>query len=72
MTSNRQAARTADLDALSDEQFISGWRRIVGEPPAILLEDRREMIAHLVRSIPAAEDAPARNPLRRREPSSGG
>ena len=47
---------TAPLEELSQERFLWGWRQIVGEPPAVMLESRREMIALLVESAPVAED----------------
>jgi hypothetical protein len=43
-----------DLRLISDAEFISGWQRIVGEPPAAMLDDRREMIALLVDSVGVA------------------
>ncbi len=43
------------LRELTDEDFVAKWREIVGEPPSIMLEDRREMIAILV----AASGSPA-------------
>jgi hypothetical protein len=33
---------------------VAAWRAIVGEPPAIMLESRSEMIRLLVDSTPAA------------------
>lgn len=43
------------LGELTKADFIARWREIVGEPPSIMLDDRREMIAILV----AASGAPA-------------
>jgi len=34
--------------------FIAGWRTLTGEPPAIMLDCRSEMLALLVASIPVA------------------
>ena len=34
--------------------FIAHWRILTGEPPAIMLDSRSEMLALLVTSIPAA------------------
>lgn len=39
---------------LPDPHFIEGWRLITGEPPAILLDSRTEMLALLVESTPEA------------------
>ncbi|MCJ2079043.1 hypothetical protein MKK68_25985 [Methylobacterium sp. E-016] len=44
-------------DALSDiglSEFVTRWRWIVGEPPAVMLENRSEMIRILVQSMPIA------------------
>lgn len=46
------------LGELTKADFIARWREIVGEPPSIMLDDRREMIAILV----AASEAPAEAP----------
>jgi hypothetical protein len=51
----------ADIDALVDLPvgvFVSRWRFITGEPPAILLSSRTAMIALLVESVPVAPLAP--------------
>lgn len=53
------------LTQLSEAEFVSHWRSIVGEPPAIMLESRSEMIQVLVESAPAVpqqldEQAPDR------------
>ncbi|MDP4004148.1 hypothetical protein [Methylobacterium sp. NEAU K] len=39
---------------LPDAVFVERWRLITGEPPAILLSSRTEMLALLVGSTPAA------------------
>ena len=36
------------------KDFIAAWRGLVGEPPAIMLDSRSEMIRLLVESIPVA------------------
>lgn len=41
------------LADLPEAEFVSHWRSIVGEPPAIMLESRSEMIQVLVESTPA-------------------
>lgn len=43
------------LGEMTNADFVARWREIVGEPPSIMLDDRREMIAILV----AASEAPA-------------
>lgn len=58
-------ARPPTLDVLADmpqAEFVARWRSLVGEPPAIMLESRSEMIRLLVESTKAAPsrlDGPA-------------
>ncbi|PXW65876.1 hypothetical protein BY998_102203 [Methylobacterium sp. B4] len=45
----------AVLDAFADlpeAEFVSHWRSIVGEPPAIMLENGSKLIQLLVESTP--------------------
>ncbi|MCJ2005599.1 hypothetical protein [Methylobacterium sp. J-092] len=42
------------LARLSLADFVKGWRMIVGEPPSVMLDDRSEMIRHLLESVPSA------------------
>ncbi|MCJ2092086.1 MULTISPECIES: hypothetical protein [unclassified Methylobacterium] len=42
------------LTQMSHPEFIAGWKALVGEPPAAMLEDRSEMIRVLVESTPIA------------------
>ncbi|UYW27331.1 hypothetical protein [Methylorubrum extorquens] len=52
--------RLPTLDVLADlpqAEFVARWRSLVGEPPAIMLESRSEMIRLLVDST---EPAPFR------------
>ncbi len=44
------------LTRLSVADFVAGWRAIVGEPPAVVLQCRSEMIRILVASTPVALD----------------
>lgn len=46
------------LVQLSISDFIAGWHAIVGEPPAIMLESRVEMIRLLVESTPTISNYP--------------
>ena len=39
---------------ISQAAFVKGWTRIVGEPPAALLEDRSAMIEMLVETAAIA------------------
>ena len=50
-----------EQDALAElpaGDFVTRWRQIIGEPPAILLTSRSEMIALLVESVPIAPLTP--------------
>lgn len=51
-----------DLKALSEGDFVNGWTQIVGEPPAVMLPDRREMIELLVEASDIAPTAGAFRP----------
>ena len=42
------------IDDLSEDRFLAGWRSLVGEAPAAMLDDRRAMIALLVETCPIA------------------
>ena len=42
------------LNQISQTDFVTAWKALVGEPPALLLESRSEMIRILVDSIPMA------------------
>lgn len=46
--------RPDTLAHISQADFAHAWCTIVGEPPALMLESRSEMIRLLVDSIPAA------------------
>lgn len=54
------AARERDLGRLPLSVFVTRWRLITGEPPAIMLESRFEMLAILVQSVPVAPLVPVR------------
>lgn len=58
MTVGPPLPSSAELTLLTNEEFAFQWRVLVGEPPAIMLSDRAEMIRLLVRSM-----APARGAL---------
>ena len=38
-------------------EFVAAWQALVGEPPAMMLEDRSEMIRVLVESVPIVPEA---------------
>ena len=54
-SSDHAAAPKNPLDRLPLAEFVKGWRMIVGEPPSIMLDDRSDMIRHLLECEPAAE-----------------
>ncbi len=60
---NRQALPSAEaLDQMSLVDFMSAWRSLVGEPPAVMLESRAEMICILteaIRALPVCADEQA-------------
>lgn len=70
------------LTQMSRSEFVAGWKALVGEPPATILEDRSEMIRVLVESAPVApldevdvavdgdEVMPAQSPLSSAKASS--
>ncbi len=43
---------TWTIDELPEDRFLAGWRSVVGEAPAAMLDDRRAMIALLVETSP--------------------
>lgn len=60
---NRQALPSAEaLDQMSMVDFVSAWRSLVGEAPAVMLESRAEMICILteaIRALPVCADEQA-------------
>jgi hypothetical protein len=50
--------RPGALARLPVAVFVTQWRFITGEPPAIMLESRGEMLALLVQSVPVAPLVP--------------
>lgn len=51
MTSRRELPTAEALGQMSMTDFVSAWRSIVGEPPAVMLENRAEMICILDEAI---------------------
>jgi hypothetical protein len=47
------------LDAMPEGEFVKGWKAIVGEPPAVMLGRRADMVRVLVESMPIAKPDPA-------------
>jgi hypothetical protein len=43
---------SARLARLTNDAFIRNWTCLFGEPPAALLDDRREMLNIVVRTVP--------------------
>jgi len=54
--------KSPPLDDLSEGDFVKGWTAIVGEPPAIMLDSRADMVRVLVDSVPVATSTPADAP----------
>ena len=48
------------LAQISQSEFIAGWKALVGEPPAAMLDSRSEMIRVLVESTPLVPPADPR------------
>lgn len=63
MTDRGDLPSAEALTLMSAAEFVSAWCRIVGEPPAIVLESRREMIRILAGDMPPmpvrADEQPA-------------
>lgn len=59
------------LEDLPLGTFIAAWRAFTGEPPAILLSTRSEMLALLVESVPAAPIEPLIPPRDAAAPDPG-
>ncbi len=55
MTARPALPSSAELTLLTNEEFSARWRTLVGEVPAVMLQDRAEMIRLLVESVTQAE-----------------
>ncbi|GJD47287.1 hypothetical protein AFCDBAGC_5180 [Methylobacterium cerastii] len=53
------SAKEDSLDDMSEREFLDAWKAIVGEPPAIMLSSRAEMVRVLAESVPVATPGPA-------------
>jgi hypothetical protein len=51
---NPTAVNPDPLDAMPEREFVKRWKAIVGEPPAIMLDSRSDMVKVLVESVPVA------------------
>ncbi|MBM0205639.1 hypothetical protein JNW90_23485 [Micromonospora sp. STR1s_5] len=49
---NRKLPTLVPLTRLADSVFVRNWAGLFGEPPAALLDDRREMLDILVETVP--------------------
>lgn len=61
MSASLPAPSPAELALMTDEQFTARWRELVGEPPAILLQDRVQMTRLLVESMALLRSPPKLN-----------
>ncbi|GJE40418.1 hypothetical protein KHHGKMAE_4511 [Methylobacterium persicinum] len=57
MPPNHPSASSVELALLTNDEFAARWTALVGEPPAIMLQDRAQMVRLLVESM-AAEASP--------------
>lgn len=48
--SDLASAKTDALDDMSEGEFVKRWKAIVGEPPAVMLSSRADMVRVLVES----------------------
>jgi hypothetical protein len=55
------------LARLTDTVFVRNWTRLFGEPPAALLEDRREMLDIVVGTVPVLKYPVERRPASDRD-----
>ena len=53
------STRPDAIDTMEEGEFVKGWKAIVGEPPAIMLDSRTDMVKVLVQSVPVATPDPA-------------
>ena len=56
---NPTSAKPDAIDEISEQEFVEAWKAIVGEPPAVMLESRADMVKVLVESVPIAKPDPA-------------
>jgi hypothetical protein len=47
-----QSPVVSPLSQLTDKLFVANWRCLFGYPPAVLLDDRCEMLAIVVATVP--------------------
>lgn len=53
MTSRQDPPSAEALEQMSMADFVSAWHSLVGEPPAVMLESRAEMIGILAEAVEA-------------------
>lgn len=53
MPDRRELPSAQALNEMSRADFVLAWRSIVGEPPAVVLDDRAEMIRILAEAVQA-------------------
>ena len=52
------STRPDAIDTMAEGEFVKGWKAIVGEPPAIMLDSHADMVKVLVESVPVATPDP--------------
>ncbi len=55
--------RRPAIHDLTSEEFSKRWKGLVGEPPSAMLDDRSQMLAILVESVPVEGLMPRDLPL---------
>ena len=53
------SAKPDTLADISEGEFVKRWKALVGEPPAVMLSSRADMVRVLVESVPVATTAGA-------------
>jgi hypothetical protein len=53
-STDRALPKLTALACMPPAEFVARWRALTGEPPAVMLDNRSEMLALLVESVPAA------------------
>lgn len=61
MSASLLAPSLAELALMTDQELAARWRDVVGEPPAILLQDREEMARVLMESLEPFRSPPRSN-----------
>jgi hypothetical protein len=58
-STDRVLPKVTALARMPPAEFVARWRALTGEPPAVMLDDRFQMLVLLVKGVPAAPFPPA-------------